>query len=1051
MTAGPESESGSGRSTESNPGGEPDPGTGPEPRPGRIDKLIVNSPYEEPRRHWSYGGDGTGFVLAQGRRPAGYLMSGGSGAPAAGRGRGRLDYPGDGGDGFEPLELAQQLRGRVKEWREAGYPGVTGVTKRLLEHWRDRDGFEDRKLFFCQMEAAETLIWLKEAPEDARTGIGIPADGSPFPRICSKMATGAGKTVVMAMLAAWHVCNKAAYPNDARWSRHVLVIAPGLTVRSRLGVLDPQHPDNYYEEFRIVPAAHRDKLRQGRVEVRNWHVLQSDDAERAARRRGVDKRGPRSNEAWIRDVLGAMSRARNLLVINDEAHHAWRVPPEASTAEFAKADLEEATKWVGGLDRIHRVRGILACHDFTATPFIPSGRGRGRSGGGGGRGAPKAGRGEGGERLFGWVVSDFGLNDAIESGLVKTPRVVVRDDAGVDPKTYRSRMYHIYDDNSVKGDLNRRAAETEPLPDLVRAAYRLLGHDWAAAFEEWRKAGHPVPPVMISVTNRTETAARLKHAFDSGQLGVEGLWSPELTLHVDSKALAKAELSETPIADPAGDGPAGEAGSGAGGSGGGTGGSRSREGPGDGSETGGSRGRGGRGRGPTRNEAAEMLRRQVDTVGVEGRPGQAIRHVISVAMLSEGWDAKTVTHIMGLRAFTSQLLCEQVIGRGLRRTSYEISRDGLFEPEFVNIFGVPFAFLPAEDHGPAVPLPPQPKTEIRPDPAKSDLEISFPNVVRVEHTVRPELSLDLTGVEPLVLDGPLPTRAVLAESIQGRADETRTHDIDPEPRRLQTLLFGAAQELYGKLRGGLPAGNRAVLCVQLMRLLEGFVASDRVAGPAGVDRRVLVEQHRQAIVGHMAGAVRAANVEGIEPVFDVERPILSTADMDRWWTGKHNGPAAKSHINRCVYDSALEEFVARGLDASDRVAAWVKNDHLGFEVAYMHGGVQRRYIPDFIVRLAGGAGEDGAGVARGDSRGREGDGRAAISARGSDDRMLVLEVKGDPLDIDRSKEKYLEDWARAVNAHGGFGRWSCAMYLPGDDLDRLLAEASPPGAVTPPQ
>ena len=1011
MTAGPEPGPKPGRSPESDPGGGSEPG----PNPGRIDKLIVNSPYEEPRRHWSYGGAGTGFALAEGRRPAGYLMSGGSGSSEPGRSRGRLDYH---DDGFEPLELAQRLRGRVREWREAGYPGVTGVTKRLLEHWRDRDGFEDRKLFFCQMEAAETLIWLKEAPEDARTGIAIPTDGSPFPRLCSKMATGAGKTVVMAMLAAWHVCNKAAYPNDARWSRHVLVIAPGLTVRSRLGVLDPQHPDNYYEEFRIVPAAHRDKLRQGRVEVRNWHVLQTDDPERAARRRGVDKRGPRSDEAWIRDVLGGMSRARNLLVINDEAHHAWRVPPEASTAEFAKADLEEATKWVGGLDRIHRVRGILACHDFTATPFIPSGRGRKA---GGGRGAPKAGPGSGGERLFGWVVSDFGLNDAIESGLVKTPRVVVRDDAGVDPRTYRSRMYHIYDDNSVKGDLNRRAAETEPLPDLVRAAYRLLGHDWAAAFEEWHKAGHPVPPVMISVTNRTETAARLKHAFDHGQLGVEGLQSPELTLHVDSKALAKAELSETPIADPSrrpDDGPGGGAG-------------------------------GGRGRGPTRNEAAEMLRRQVDTVGVEGRPGQAIRHVISVAMLSEGWDAKTVTHIMGLRAFTSQLLCEQVIGRGLRRTSYEIGPDGLFEPEFVNIFGVPFAFLPAEDHGPSVPLPPQPKTEIRPDPDRADLEISFPNVVRVEHTVRPELSLDLTGVEPLVLDGPLPTKAVLAESIQGRADETRTHDIDPEPRRLQSLLFGAAEELHAKLQDELPAGNRAVLCVQLMRLLEGFVTSDRVVGPAGVDRRVLVEQHRQAIVGHVAGAVRSANVEGIEPVFDVERPILSTADMDRWWTGKPNGPAAKSHINRCVYDSALEEFVARGLDGSDRVEAWVKNDHLGFEVAYLHGGVQRRYIPDFIVRLAGGSGNDGA-AARTGNGGEGGEGTEGGGRSGGEERMLVLEVKGDPLDIDRSKEKYLRDWARAVNAHGGFGQWSCAMYLPGDDLDRLLAEAAPPGPVSSP-
>ncbi len=931
-----------------------------QPEPGRIDKLIINSPYTEPDRHWQNRGDASGFVLAEGRRPPGYVISGSG--PEGGAGP----------VSFEPLALANRLRDRVKQWRQAGYPGITGVTQRLLQHWNERTGFEQHQFFFCQMEAIETLIWLTEAPEAARVGVEIPSDGSDFTRICSKMATGAGKTVVMAMLVAWHVCNKVTYPNDKRYSRNVLVVAPGLTVRSRLDVLNSHSSENYYDEFDIVPVVYRDKLRQGRVEIRNWHALQSETAAQTARRKGVDKRGPRSDAAYARDVLGDMASARNVLVINDEAHHAWRVPPDATAVRFERAELEEATRWVEGLDRIHRVRGILRCHDFTATPFVPSGRGKNQ---------------QGSERPFGWVVSDFGLNDAIESGLVKTPRVVIRDDAMPDANTYKSRMYHIYDDNSVKGDLNRKAAEAEPLPDLVRAAYRLLGHDWQITADAWGKAGHPVGPVMISVTNRTETAARVKHAFDNAKIRVEGLCEPELTLHIDSKVLAKAEQSETPIAALA-----------------------------DGIDEAGSGSR--RTKGPTKNEKAELLRRQVDTVGKPGEPGQDIRHVISVAMLSEGWDAKTVTHIMGLRAFTSQLLCEQVIGRGLRRTSYEIDGEtGMFGPEFVNIFGVPFAFLPQQDPDDEGPLPPQPKTEIRPDPAKAHLEISFPNVVRIERTLAPRLSLDLARIEPLVLDSSgLPTRATLAESIQGQHDETRTHTIEPGPRRLQTLLFEMAGGLYHRLAthddlGRRVTGNRAVICVQLMRLLETFVTSGKLElqGVGNTPAQVLIEQHSERIASHVLDAIRSANVESIEPVFDTERPILSTADMGRWWTGKPNGPAQKSHINRCVYDSGLEKYVAGQLDDSDLVQAWAKNDHLGFEVAYVHGGVPRRYIPDFLVRLTG-------------------------------DHTLVLEVKGDPLDLDRSKEKYLEQWVEAVNSYGEFGTWSCAMYTPADDLGWILAD-----------
>jgi len=621
-----------------------------------IDRLIINSPYEEPKCHWRYDRETRTFDQVEGRRPAGYVM--------ATPGSKAFDDPGI----FIEIPLVNQVRPRVKAWREAGYPGVTSVTKRLLQHWRDPEEFDTRRFFFCQLEAVETLIWLTEAPAAERVGIEIPGDGGGFERQCCKMATGTGKTIVMAMVIAWHVLNKVANPQDARFSKNILVIAPGLTVKKRLGVLYPTAEDNYYEVFNIVPSALLDKLRQGKVLVCNWHALAWESEEQLKKRRGVDKRGVKSDEAYTRKVLGEMANARNTLVINDEAHHAWRVNWEAEGKYMRQRDhkdsAEEATVWIGGLDRLHRSRGILKCYDFSATPFAPSGK--------------KSSE----EALFGWIVSDFGLNDAIESGLVKTPRVVVRDDAMPDAKTYKSRLYHIYNDPEVKDDLNRRANPDEPLPDLVLNAYYLLGYDWRETWKAWRDAGLFTPSVMITVCNRTETAARVKHAFDTRRIHIDELCDHEHTLHIDSKVLEQAEAQEEPAA-PA-DAP-------------------------DESDVAVEEDLPLK-RKLTKSEQAELLRRIVDTVGKLGQPGEKIQNVISVGMLSEGWDAKTVTHIMGLRAFTSQLLCEQVVGRGLRRMSYEVKPEtGLLEPEYVNIFGVPFTFLPHEDSGGGPPPPPTPR------------------------------------------------------------------------------------------------------------------------------------------------------------------------------------------------------------------------------------------------------------------------------------------------------------------------------------------------------
>ena len=917
-----------------------------------IDQLIINKPYEEPKEHWRYNRETRKFSREPGRRRAGYLIASGDSKT--------FDDPGV----FVEIPLVNQIRPRVNRWRDAGHPGVTGITKRLLEHWWDPEEYENRRFFFCQLEAAETLIWLTEAPDSEKIGIDIPGDGGTFRRLCAKMATGTGKTVVMAMVIAWQVLNKAAHPQDTRFAKNVLVVAPGLTVKSRLAVLEPSHTGNYYEAFGVVPSAHLDQLRQGHVIVRNWHALNWETDEQISRKRSVDKRGAKSDEAYVREVLGEMAAARNLLVINDEAHHAWRVPAESKVKGVAKADVEEATKWVGGLDRVHRARGILACYDFSATPFAPSGK----------RSSEEA--------LFDWIVSDFGLNDAIESGLVKTPRVVVRDDAVPDARTYKSRLYHIYNDPEVKDDLNRKAQPHEPLPDLVLNAYYLLGYDWRDAFRKWQVAGEARPPVMITVANRTETAARVKHAFDRKRVLIDELCDNERTLHIDSNVLKRAEEAEEPLAEVLMGG----------------------EGDSDDSAAGSKL---------TADQRAEQLRRIVDTVGQPGEPGEQIRNVISVGMLSEGWDAKTVTHIMGLRAFTSQLLCEQVVGRGLRRTSYELNpANGMFEPDYVNIFGVPFTFLPHESDENVAPKPTTPRTPIEPVTEKAAFEITWPNIIRIEHVYRPRLSLNWNRVEHLELNASETAQvAELAPIVDGKPDVSKLSSIDLEALareyRPQKIVFETARDVYDQMQASW-SGSRESLIAQLVKLVEQFLLSDRlrITPPLFYQdetaRRLITTLSMTKIVQHLKDAVDFENTERLEPVFDHSHPIRSTANMPTWYTGKPCHFTDRSHINMAVYDSAWEASEAFELDHNPLVDAWVKNDHLGFEVLYVYRGVVRKYRPDFIVRLKSG-------------------------------NLLVLETKGQPDQQAETQRHALEQWTRAVNQHGGFGHWSAAVsYNPAD-------------------
>ena len=897
----------------------------------KIDKLIINSPYTEPVAHWQYDRQTQSFSRVSGRRSAGYLIA----SPDSKT----FDDPGI----FVEIPLVNRIRERIRDWRDRGYPGTTAMTRRLLDHWSSQEDMAVNRFFFCQIEAIETLIWLTEANQTERTGIDIPNDGGAFTRYCAKMATGTGKTVVMAMVIAWHVLNKVASPQDKRFSKNVLIIAPGLTVRNRLAVLQPSQRGNYYKQFNIVPSRYLERLNEGKVLIHNWHKLDWESDEQISRKKGVDKRGALSDPAYARVVLGDLARYSSLLVINDEAHHAWRVPAESKLRGVKKDEILEATKWIGGLDRINRTQKILTCYDFSATPFAPSGK---RSND---------------EALFEWIVSDFGLNDAIESGLVKTPRVVIRDDKVPDARTYRSRLYHIYNDDTVRPDLNRRSKKEEPLPDLVRNAYYLLGLDWQETAIQWRSDNQVrTPPVMITVANRTETAARVKHTFDRKEIDIAELSKPDYTLHIDSTTLRKAEAD---------------------------------------SDT----------RTTSAKQKEERLRQLVDTVGKEGEPGEQIRNVISVGMLSEGWDTKTVTHIMGLRAFSSQLLCEQVVGRGLRRTSYEVDETtGLLDPEYVNIFGVPFTFLPHEgdiDTG-GTRKPPKATVEVKPLDSKQQYEIRWPNVVRINYRIRRGIETEWSKIEPLHLDASeIIESTEIATILDGKPDVETTEEKVLEWSRValrdQTIIFRtAAQVLEQRPQNG--NNNGFELIGELISLVERFIRTDLLnISPDHFNsdeelRRGVISMSMSKVVNHIWEQIRFTNAELKELIFDSAHPISSTSDMVPWYTRKPCSPTEKSHINHCVFDSSWESTDAYVLDHHKLVEAWVKNDHLGFDIDYRYKGVLRKYIPDFLIRLTNG-------------------------------QNLVLETKGVEKDQDLVKQRYLAEWIDAVNHQGGFGVWSSAV------------------------
>lgn len=960
-----------------------------------VENPILNSPFEAPKKHYDF--TGAEPRIHEGRRFAGYY-----GMPRTENVSGALAS-----HEFFQLPLVNELRRRVGDWRARRWPNVTPVTRDLLEHWHRPDR---RPLFFAQREAVETLIWLTEATPADRQGIEVPGD-APFDvesikkgykalrRYCTKMATGSGKTVAMAMVAAWSILNKLTNKQDGRFTDAVLVVCPNLTVKERLQVLRPQLAGNYYTSFDIVPAGYRDLLARGRVHVTNWHVFAVKDDSGT---RGVVKKGRESDAAFARRVLDReLGKSGELLVLNDEAHHAYRPAPRADEdaqleleqlAADEKAEVEEfaeeATVWVGGLDRINKVRGVKMVVDLSATPFYLKGTGY-----------------KEGDPLP-WVVSDFGLVDAIESGITKVPRIPVLDDSGrPDPKYFRLWREIMAALPDSERETSRRRAKPEAVWRQAQPALATLAAKWKETFEFFAKSEYPVPPALIVVAANTTLSQLIEESLKRGDIIKE--LAGDYAFRIDSKALAEAEAEE----------------------------------------------------GGTKEDAAEKLRVTTATVGkahwpddkplegYEGQepPGKNIRAVVSVGMLSEGWDAQNVTQILGLRAFASQLLCEQVVGRALRRMNYDVDpATGLLQPEYADIFGVPFEVIPVKGVRLGLPNPLPLSTLVQALPSRKGYEITFPRVEGYVVDVRARIRCDVHKVPALKIEPQIePTQVVTrtkmgwtparsaAETTTGYA-ETLTREQFYAEHRLQRTAFEVARDITEVLAGGqvsvgevpppkkLQDGAR-LLFPQVLRIVQDYLERRIETSPDARKEEVALSKYRDVVVSRLLDAIEPDTSAGEAPILPrIERfrPTGSTADV-QFRTTKPCKETWKSHVSHVVLDSIEygEGQAAWHLEKSERVLSYVKNERLDFEILYEWEGATHKYIPDFLVRL---------------------------KMDGAPDVTLIVELKGYEREQDRAKHTAAEKWVRAVNHHGGFGTWAFMLCKEPNRLGEMLDGFKPP-------
>ncbi|HPO13646.1 MAG TPA: DEAD/DEAH box helicase family protein [Candidatus Hydrogenedentes bacterium] len=981
---------------------------------------ILNSPYVCPNRHWEL--DKTGQPtnrLIETRRKSEYI----SPVPKPKKQRSilddQVDMVYDEGVGistpeqqYEVYTLINAIRSDVETWRKLPKPEqwlVTPETARLLHHWRHHP-FQSIRPFFCQIEAVETAIWLTEvAPKMKSIGNKYweqlkrsnAASNPELLRIALKLATGTGKTTVMAMLIAWQTVNAVRHPGSKLFTRGFLVITPGITIRDRLRVLQPNDPDSYYKSRELLPSDMAGDIDRAKIIITNYHSfklrerLEISKVGRAfLKGHGPDIQTLETEGQMIQRVMPSLMGMKNILVINDEGHHCYREKPQTTEADTLKGDEKEEAKknneaarlWISGIETVKRNLGVDLVYDLSATPFFLRG----------------SGYGEG--TLFHWTVSDFSLMDAIECGIVKLPRVPVADNIpGGDAPKFRNLWDHIGTKMPKKGR-GKSGQTLDPLSlptELQTALDALYGH-YVQTFELWEKANIDLPPVFIVVCNNTSTS-KLVFDYISGfhrkaEEGSSSLVNGCLPLFrnydesgnrfprprtflIDSEQIESDEALDPNFYEMASD------------------------------EIERFRReivtRTGNREAADKISDKDLLREVMNTVGKSGRLGDSIRCVVSVSMLTEGWDANTVTHILGVRAFSTQLLCEQVVGRALRRQSYEPNEDGLFNVEYADVLGIPFDFTAKPVVAP--PIPPRESIRVQAvSPDRDPLQITFPRVEgyrlelpdeQLSAKFTPNSVLELT---PLLI-GPSVTKN---EGIIGEGIELTVKHL--ENMRPSSILFHLTKHLlYTQFRdpGEEP---RLHLFGQLKRITRqwlegGYLRCIGGTYPAQVIYPEIANMACERIKSAITESLKEKN-QPVKAILDAYNPTgstryvnFTTSKTTRWRTAPDKCP-----INWVICDSDWEAEFCRVAEAHPRVRAYVKNQNLGLEVPYLFGSIPRKYLPDFIVQI-----DDG----------RE------------DPLNLIVEIKGYRGEDAKIKAETMHAyWLPGVNNLGKYGRWAFAEF-----------------------
>ena len=1025
-----------------------------------VPEPILNSPFVEPQEYW-YLEEGKAPDRRQGRRPAGYFYR----DPQL-----PITEDGDAGAWVE-LAIVNLIRERLKAWCTSGYSGASRTTLELLQWWR-REGRKER-LFFAQLEAAETIIFLAEARADLLQGISVPFDEpsddqkkrgyAAFTRYACKMATGAGKTTVMGMLAAWSILNKVNAKGDARFSDVVLVVCPNVTIRNRLQELDPNlgEASLYRKRDLVPPGQMMTDLTKGRVIVTNWHVfepqgVQTGGISAKVNRAGVSVRvretvrigekiatthGKRylpqqkfdalvakgmltvcseerdsqgnlisaevrsikyvqSDAAVVNNILGReVGGKQNILVFNDEAHHAYRIrqaEPDPEEEEDSDDFYKEATVWVDGLDRIHKLRGINFCLDLSATPYFLGRVGRDTN------------------RAFPWVVSDFGLTDAIESGLVKIPQLAVRDTTGAAiPGYFNIWQWILPKLTPAERGGKRSPPKSEAIIKWAGTPVAMMVGLWEEIRKQWEgKSDEDRPPVFILVCKSTALAKMVyewiadgKQIKDVPPISINSLRNRDgqiNTIRVDSKVVHETDTGEA------------------------------------------------------KDDESKWMRFTLDTVGKtswpadqQGRPilperfeelatklgrplhppGRDVRCIVSVGMLTEGWDCSTVTHIIGLRPFMSQLLCEQVVGRGLRRPNYEIGADGKLSEEVAKILGVPFTVIPFKANEAGAEHARVQRHHVCAVPGKTRFEIKWPRIEGYYQAIRNRVTVDWSSVAPLRLDPydipPEVQVKALVPNNQGRPTLTgpgKLEDINLNPyrqgRRFQELVFDLATHLTRDYCSH-PSCEAPphVLFPQVVQIVQRYLREKvKPINPANI-LDVFLSPYYGWVIENLVQAIRPDTASGEAPEvprYESSRGPGSTSEVD-FWTSKDVRDVLRCHLNYAVADTKKwEQTETCIIDTHPLVDAFVKNQNLGFAIPYLHNGQPHDYVPDFIIRL-----------------------------KGEPVCHLILETKGgdrDPLtDV---KAQAATRWVDAVNADGTYGRWLYAVAMSRQEVAPKIEEAA---------